>query len=69
MTVAELKQELADADDDMEVMLVRDKVTRFHKAEVEVGEIDVSVRHGIGGYLRADIFTRSQHRRKAILIV
>ena len=69
MTVAELKQELADADDDMEVMAVRDKVSRFHQSEFAEVEIDVSERNGEGGYLRADVFTRSLHRRKVLVIV
>ena len=69
MTVAELKQELADVDEDMDVMAVRDKATRFYHVEFSEVEIDVSERNGEGGYLRADIFTRSQHRRKAIVIV
>ena len=70
MTVAELKKELADADDDMEVMVLRDKATRFHKSEVTQSvEIDVSERDGGGGYLRTDIFTRSLHRKRVIVIV
>ena len=38
MTVAELKQKLDDVhDDDMEVMAVRDKVSRFHQFEPQRG--------------------------------
>ena len=69
MTVSELKQELADADDDMEVMAVRDKAYRFHQSEFAEVEIDVSERNADGGYLRADVFTRGLHRRKVKVIV
>ena len=41
MTVAELKQELADVDDDMEVMVPMGKSARFYDAHVEEMEIDI----------------------------
>ena len=65
MTVAELKQELADADDDMEVMVTMGKSARFHNANVEQMEVDISQ----PGYREADVFTRGTHRKKVILIV
>ena len=67
-TVGDLKKHLADVDDDIEVMVVRDKVTRFHQAEVAEVEIDISERNA-DGYLQADVFTRSLHRRKVIAIL
>ena len=71
MTVAELKQELADADDDMRVVVIDGNSSRFYDANLEKMEmeIDVSERNGEGGYLRADVFTRSLHRRKVLVIV
>ena len=65
MTVAELKKELADVDDDMEVMVTMGKSARFHDANVEEMEVDISQ----PGYREADIFTRGTHRRKVIVIV
>ena len=68
MTVAELKQELADVHDDVRVMVRGTKVSRFYHANVEEMEIDI-LNLDDGGYLRADVFTRSLHREKVILIV
>ena len=65
MTVAELKQELADADDNMEVMVTSGSASRFQGANVEKMEVDISQ----PGYREADIFTRGTHRKKVILIV
>ena len=67
MTVAELKQELADADDDMSVVVNRGKVSRFHQADLVEVEIDIS--EPDGGYREADVFTRGTHRRKVLVIV
>ena len=67
MTVAELKQELADLDDDMSVVVNRGKVSRFHQADSVEVEIDIS--EPDGGYREADVFTRSLHRRKVLVIL
>ena len=68
MTVGELKKQLADADDDMRVVVIDGNSSRFYDAKIEELEIDVSERNGDGGYLRADVFTRSLHRRQVILL-
>ena len=68
MTVGELKKELEDVGDNVEVVVIRDKVTRFDKADFAEVEIDVS-EHNEDGYLHADVFTRSLHRKKAIAIL
>ena len=67
MTVAELKKELEDADDDMLVMVVRDGGYRFHDANVEEMEIDIS--QPDTGYRESDMFTQSLHCKKVILIL
>ena len=70
MTVGELKKQLADADDDMRVVVIDGNSSRFYDANLEKMEmeIDVSERNADGGYLRADVFTRSLHRRQVILL-
>ena len=69
MTVGELKQELADADDDMRVVVIDGNSSRFYDAKIEELEIDVSEGDGDAGYREADIFTRGTHRKRVILIV
>ena len=67
MTVAELKEELADADDNMEVMVTSGSASRFQGANVEEMEIDIW--QPDAGFREADIFTQGTHRKKVILIV
>ena len=72
MTVAELKQELADADDNMEVMVNESGKTArlgFQGANCRENGNRVDISQPDGGYREADIFTRGTHRKKVILIV
>ena len=66
MTIGELRQQLADADDEMEVVVARDKPSRFHSPLV--GQVEIDISQPDVGYREADIFTRSLHRKKVILI-
>ena len=68
MTVGELKEKLADFDDDMQVMVMLGKRIRFYNAGVDEMEIDMSASDSDGGYVEVDVFTRKFHRKKVILV-
>ena len=67
LTVGDLKEQIKDLDDDTRVMAMRHP-NRFQDAYFAEMELDTS-EHNDKGYAESDMFTRSLHRKKVVVIL